>query len=60
MSTLKERDPINTTDKKQLYNARHKLRAKERGPRNETTDSTFYGSNWPVQLVLSDIINMGL
>jgi hypothetical protein len=35
MTILKERDPDNTTNKKQLYNARHKLRKKARGPRNE-------------------------
>jgi hypothetical protein len=35
MTTLKERDPDNTKNKKQLYNARHRLRAKERGLRNE-------------------------
>jgi hypothetical protein len=35
ITTLKERDPDNTTNKKQLYNALHRLRKKARGPMNE-------------------------
>jgi hypothetical protein len=35
LSTLKERTPNNVTNKKQIYNAHHRLRMKERGPRNE-------------------------
>jgi hypothetical protein len=35
MSTSKERAPDNVTNKKQIYNARHRLKMKERGPRNE-------------------------
>jgi hypothetical protein len=35
MSTMKERDPYNVTNKKQIYNARHRLKKKERCLRNE-------------------------
>ncbi|KAK2369948.1 protein FAR1-RELATED SEQUENCE [Trifolium repens] len=35
MSTMKDRDPSNVTHKKMIYNARHRMRQKERGPRNE-------------------------
>ncbi|KAK2358924.1 protein FAR1-RELATED SEQUENCE [Trifolium repens] len=35
MSTMKDRDPKNVTHKKMLYNVRHRMRQKERGPRNE-------------------------
>lgn len=35
MTTLKERDPNNVTNKKQIYNACHRLKAKVRGSRTE-------------------------